>query len=489
MRLAVVALSTVLLSGCSWMGSGGGYGYGDSYSYGQGGNGAYGCAPMSGGAAYGNQAYGFQGGNGAGGGCAPGAGYNVAYGGAGGGGMYGAGAGGGMYGAGGGLRGAYGVNGYGTGLQSAGAGGYGAGAYGAGAYGAGAGAYGAGAYGAGAGAYGAGTGLYGAGTGLYGAGAGGLGALGTGLGAAGAGLGGVGSGITTLGGGAGAFGGIGNGITTLGGAAPFGSAVGGIQTLQGAGTVQTIQGAPIYVPQPYPAYYSAGGFGGFNQFSGGGFGGALPFGLELGGGQDFFVDGDIFPGEKGKTDATSGLIVSDLPAIGYDDAWDNSKGADVTATYDVSPNTTLLARAGYNKADGNLINVGTVGDGVVTEDFFVEYSDLEQYTLEGGFRHYMGQPTGMRPYIGATGGFTRTEDVTVSQSSATLVDPAVFTQTYVDGGWSPTASGVVGAEWAVGGRSAIGVETGIRWTEALDSNFVSDDRISIPVRLRGRLSF
>ncbi len=482
MRLSIVALSTVLLSGCSWMGSGGGYGYGDSYSYGQGG--AYGCAPMAGGAAYGNQAYGFQGGQG-GAGCAGGAGYNVAYGGAGGAGMYGVG-GAGAYGAGGGLRGAHGVNGYGTGLQSAGTAMYGAG--GAGMYGAGAGAGGAGMYGAGTGMYGAGTGMYGAGTGGYGA-ATGLYGAGTGLGTGiGAGLGGVGTGITTLGSGAGVYG-TGSGITTLGSVAPYGAALGGIQTLPGGGTVQTVQGAPIYVPQPYPAYYSAGGGGGGYYYSGGGYGGALPFGLELGAGQDFILDGDIFPGDVAKTDPISGLTVSDIDAIGYDDAWGNAKGADLTATYDVSPNTTLLGRVGYSKADGNLLNVGTVSDGIVTEDFYVEYSDLEQYTVEGGFRHYMGQPTGMRPYVGATAGFTKTEDVTLTQSSATLVDPAVFTQTYVDGGWSPTASGVVGAEWAVGGRSAIGVETGIRWTEALDSNFVSDDRISVPVRLRGRLSF
>jgi len=281
------------------------------------------------------------------------------------------------------------------------------------------------------------------------------------------------------------------GVTTLNAGSPYGAAVGGIQTLPGGGTVQTIQGAPIYVPQPYPAYYNAGSFGGFNAggFNAGGFGGALPFGLELGGGQDFNIGGDFFPGEKGKTDPTSLLTVSDLAPIGYDDAFDNAKGLDLTATYDVSQNTTLLGRVGYNKAEGNLINIGTVSDGVVTEDLFAEFSDMEQYTIEGGFRQYMGYPTGMRPYIGATAGFTKYDDIDLTQSSATLVDPSVFVQTYADGGWAPTASGVVGAEWALGARSGIGVETGVRWTEALDTNFISDDKISIPVRLRGRLSF
>ncbi len=464
MRLAACALSAVLLSGCSWLGSGGSYG--DSYGYGY--NGVYnGCMQGGASANFANAGYGYAGGSA--GGCAQGAGYGVAHGGGmygAGGGMYGAGggaygAGAGMYGAGSGmgvggagLRGAYGVNGYGTGLQGAG------GLGGAGMYAPG----GAGAFGGGTGISGLGAGVAGLGAGAYGAGSG--------------------------------FGG--GGITTLSSAAPYGAAVGGIQTLPGGGTVQTVQGAPIYVPQPYPAYYQAQSYSGGYNYGGGFGGGSLPFGLELGGGQDFIVGGDIFPGDVSKpfggTGGTTPVgatgVVSDLIPIGYADAFDNAKGVDLTATYDVNHNMTLLGRVGYTKADGNALKVGTVTDGgTVTEDLYAEFSDLEQYTIEGGFRKYMGYPTGMRPYIGGTAGFVKTKDVDLTQASATLVDPAVFTQTYVDGGWSPTASGLIGAEWAMGNRSAIGVETGIRWTDDLDSNFVSDDRWSVPVRLRGRVSF
>ncbi len=452
MRLAACALSAVLLSGCSWLGSGGSYG--DSYGYESNGaysNGAYGGGCMQGaqGAAYSNMNYGYSGGQQGGQGCAPGAGYNVAYG-----------AGGGGYGAGsGGLRGFQGAGMYGAGAGGSGM--YGAGAGGSGMYGAGVG--GAGIYGAGAG----GSGMYGAGTGMYGAGS---------------------SAYSS-------------GVTTLGGAAPYGSAVGG------AG-VTTVQGAPIYVAQPYPAYYAAGGgaqyagggsqySGGYNYgYSGGGYnyggGGSLPFGLELGLGQDFHLGGDIFPGEVSKTFAggTGTGTVSDLSSIKYSDAWDNAKSADLTATYDVNANTTLLGRVGYSKADGgNQVLVGSITDAGVTEDLYAEFSDLEQYTVEGGIRHYMGAPTGLRPYVGATAGFAHTKDISLTQSSDTFVDPAIYTQNYVDGGWAPTASGVIGAEWAVGGRAALGVETGIRWTDDLDSNFASDPRLSVPVKLRGRVSF
>jgi len=167
----------------------------------------------------------------------------------------------------------------------------------------------------------------------------------------------------------------------------------------------------------------------------------MPFGLELGIGTEFFVDGDILSGEPAKDH------VSAIDAISYDDAF----------------------------------------------DVYAEFSDLEQVTIEGGVRRYLGgwnnPVSGFRPYVGAVGGFTHTNDIDITQSSATLVDPAVFTQQYVDGGWSPTAAGLVGAEWQVGGRTALGVETGIRWTDNLNTNLKSSDAVSIPLRLRGRVSF
>ena len=61
---------------------------------------------------------------------------------------------------------------------------------------------------------------------------------------------------------------------------------------------------------------------------------------------------------------------------------------------------------------------------------------------------------------------------------------------FIDSGWRPTAAGLVGVEAAVGNRAAVGVETGIRWRDGLKGDFVNnDDRFSIPLSLRGRLSF
>jgi len=466
MRLAVCALSAVLLSGCSWLGMGG---HGSS-------SGAYGanCAPSG---------TGFYN---AGGACGAGGGYGVA------GNGYGAGQGFGGAGAG------YGQAGYGAGAGY-GQAGYGAGAgFGQAGYGAGAG-FGQAGYGAGAG-YGTGAG-YGAGG--YGAGAG-LGGVGAGLAANGVGAG-YGVNGYNLQGFQGAYG-AGGGVTTLGANAGYGSAVygqnvvgtqyGNGQYVQGAG-VQTVQGAPYYVPQPYPAYY------GVPQLRG--VGAALPFAIGAAIGSEFDIGGDLFGGKEespnGKDFASSTGRVGALDAVGYDDAFKKGVNLGGNLEYDVSRNTTLIGGLGFSKREGQVLDNGTFEPGTydsagnftssgAVETVTAEYSDLEEWKLEGGVRQYMGYNPIFRPYVGATGGFSYNNRVDVTQeSSGGTLTAAANTQQFIDNGWRPTAAGVIGAEMAVGSRAALGVETGIRWRDNLDTNVKSEDRWSIPVSLRGRVAF
>ncbi|MBL4869415.1 MAG: hypothetical protein JKX72_00515 [Robiginitomaculum sp.] len=193
--------------------------------------------------------------------------------------------------------------------------------------------------------------------------------------------------------------------------------------------------------------------------------------------------------------ATGGTLnVSATPAISYKDAYKKAVTYDAGMTYDISPSTTILGRLGYSKADGNRIKTGTIDDGTTTEDLYAQWGDLEQFTVEGGVRQYVGGwnngLSGFRPYVGASAGFTHNNDVSLSQSSATLLPAGSNVQPYLDSGWSPTVAGVVGAEMQVGARTAIGVETGIRWRDDINSNVLAqEDRWSIPVKLRGRVSF
>jgi hypothetical protein len=229
----------------------------------------------------------------------------------------------------------------------------------------------------------------------------------------------------------------------------------------------------------------------------GGFGGALPFGIEASIGTAFGVGGDIFS-KKGAGSATNGLggsssgrSVGAIANVSYADAFDNGTHYNLAATYDLNPSTTLLGQFGYATAEGQNVEISTATEGGTTAPLFAQFSDLEQYTVEGGVRKYLGgHHSALRPYIGGTAGLTYTDDVDITQSSAAFPSGTdVPIAGFIEGGWEPTASGVVGAEMQLGGRSAIGIESGLRWTNNNNSFLPTDDRWSVPVKLRGRVSF
>jgi len=319
-------------------------------------------------------------------------------------------------------------------------------------------------------------------------------------------------------------------VATLGTAAPYGAAVGnpygqvvGTQLSNGqyvnGAAVQNVVGAPIYQAQPYAAACCGPQLRGPAR--------ALPFGIEAGIGTSFGIGGNVFggrdefspsgfgPGTVDGAVAPGTRQVSSQPSVSYNDAFDEAIEYDIAGTYDISPNTTILGRFGYSEADGQTVTLGAAFDPASTLGFvdadnsapvFAEFSDLEQITLEAGVRQYVGNfnngVTGLRPYVGATAGAVYNNDVTVTQSSDAFVvpsdpldplsaptsgvDPSI---PFIDGGWNPTASLVAGAEWQVGARTALGVEAGVRWQDQYDTLTPSEDRWSVPVRLRGRVSF
>ena len=477
MRVAVVGLSAVLMSGCSWLGGSGGYGHQVGYDAG----GAYdACAPQvaqgyaqqgyaqaynpacSGAAAgYGAQGYGAQGYGAAGVGAGfPGAGYAAS--------------------------GAYGAEQYAGYGQQGGAAGYGAG--------------GLTGYGQTAG-YGqsAGVGYQGA----YGV----PGQVGVQVGQGGQFAGSQG------------FGAFGNGsVQTLGAAAPYGTGVGAVygQNVVGSqyaggqfvgGAVQTVQGAPIYVPEPYGVPVGVGVGGGVAAA-------ALPWGLALLGGTDFDVDGDVFSSKAGAAklgnDPETGEPIfsntSNVDGIGisYDDAFDPARRVGLALERDLGPGLTLLGQAAYSNSNGNTVNqYTTVQDGTFDANGVFtpgvdgpraldgEFGDLNTYTAELGLRKYVGKPTGIRPYVAATGGVVYNEGVDFAQrfsDDGTAFGPVQ--EDFIDSGWNPTASGLIGLEAPVGRRGGIGIESGVRWTDGLDTvEGSADDRISIPVTIRGRVAF
>ena len=203
-------------------------------------------------------------------------------------------------------------------------------------------------------------------------------------------------------------------------------------------------------------------------------------------------------------------MTSATQAISYNDAFNEAVQFDVAGTYDVGPNTTLLGRFGYSESNGQSVDVGSAFEFAAppvdptniivpagaASPVTANFSDLEQFTLEAGVRQYFGGfnngITGLRPYVGATAGAIRNNSVDVTLTSPAFVStggsdaPIAF----IDSGWNPTASGVVGAEWQVASSIAVGAEAGIRWQDNVNGLTAdTEDRFSVPVRLRGRVSF
>ncbi|WP_298918019.1 hypothetical protein [uncultured Algimonas sp.] len=306
--------------------------------------------------------------------------------------------------------------------------------------------------------------------------------------------------------------------TTLGANATFGAAVPPLQGahipgahipgahVQGA-NVKTVIGDPIYVPQPYAAPYPV------PQLRGSAcctavnrpvLGGAMPFGVELFLGTEFEASGDLFTKKSDgppDSDFSQPIRVGEIDPISYSDAFGHATTIGAALSYDLSPSTTLLGSVSHSVAEGQTVDgYTTVQPGTWVDTTFVPdpgsspraldgtFTDLELTTVEAGVRQYLGHPQSLRPYVGASAGFVHNGNVQFAQ---TYSDDGSFygERTFINSGWNPTAAATVGAEVAVGPRAAIAVESGVRWRDDMRSAAASEDRITIPLTLRGRLAF
>jgi len=104
----------------------------------------------------------------------------------------------------------------------------------------------------------------------------------------------------------------------------------------------------------------------------------------------------------------------------------------------------------------------------------------------------------VRPYLEARVGAAKVDDINITGVTRTAPDGAVTNtrdfQVY-DGGWVPTAAGLVGVETPLFNRMTVGLETGLRYSGRLDASeggFTNGDgasKWSVPVSLRGRYRF
>jgi len=184
-------------------------------------------------------------------------------------------------------------------------------------------------------------------------------------------------------------------------------------------------------------------------------------------------------------------------------AFDDGYRAELGGSYALNPNRKLTANAFYAEAKGqDNIELGTLNGNTVTGGF----SDYESYGAEVGIRQYMHPRRGLilksiRPYVEGKLGAAHVDDISITNAQGGNALFANGTRLY-DGGWVPTAAGMVGFETPVLPQMTLGLESGIRYTGKLDSD-TSDlaagtlagasnngsDRWTVPVMLRGRYRF
>ena len=221
--------------------------------------------------------------------------------------------------------------------------------------------------------------------------------------------------------------------------------------------------------------------------------------LEFAGGPEWIAGGKALTGSK-INDNGGIATVND---VRMRSAFDDGYRAELGGSYALNPNRKVTANAFYAEAKGqNGVELGTLNGNTVTGGF----SDYESYGAEIGIRQYMQPRRGLifnsvRPYVEGKLGAAHVDDISITNAQGGDALFADGTRLY-DGGWVPTAAGMIGFETPVLPQMTLGLESGIRYTGKLDTD-TSDlgvgtlagasnngsDRWTVPVMLRGRYRF
>jgi len=225
--------------------------------------------------------------------------------------------------------------------------------------------------------------------------------------------------------------------------------------------------------------------------------------LEGGLGTAFNVDGTAVTASQANPTNVDGLD-TDFRTISMKDAYDAGKRIELGGSYALAPNTKVTLMGNYEQADSDgAQDWGTI-DG---EQLTGALTDYESYGVELGLRQYFKPRKGIilnsvRPYVEGRLGAAHVDDIAIRGSQ---LGGEVFSAAdvpFYDGGWVGSAAGLIGVETPVAKYMTVGLETGIRYTQELDSDNSAlqpgsplaglnngGSRTSIPLTLRGRYRF
>lgn len=197
---------------------------------------------------------------------------------------------------------------------------------------------------------------------------------------------------------------------------------------------------------------------------------------------------------------------TEIRNLDNNDIFDTGYRAELGGSYALSPNRKITGNAFVENANGgDVVDWGTLNGASLQGGL----SDYETYGAEIGVRQYFAPRKGLilksvRPYVEGKLGAAHLDDITLNNvtTSAGAVVNNVADLPFYEGGWVPTAAGMIGFETPVAKYTTIGLETGLRYTgvpktdtsairpgTALSGANNGGARYSVPVMLRGRYRF
>lgn len=215
-------------------------------------------------------------------------------------------------------------------------------------------------------------------------------------------------------------------------------------------------------------------------------------------GQEFMVGGDFTT-----PDEVTPIPGIDLPAVSMKDAYETGTRYEVGLSKTLNPSRKFTVMGSYTTAEGKDVAIAEVAGNQVTG----KASDYKTFGIEAGLRQYFAPGAApiirsMRPYIEGRIGASKVEDIILDNAR---VGGAVLnggTVNMYEGGWVPTAAGMVGIETPVFRQATLALETGLRYRGALDGDTtfffgvnpltgINNDssNLTVPVTLRGRYRF
>lgn len=232
-----------------------------------------------------------------------------------------------------------------------------------------------------------------------------------------------------------------------------------------------------------------------------------PWNLEGAVGAEFMVDGDFTtPGD------VTAIPGTDLTAVSMQDAYKTGVRYELGVSKVINPNRKFTLMGSYSNAEGNDISIASQ-TGVPANQIRGQVSDYTTYGVEAGLRQYF-QPRpaplvkSLRPYVEGRLGAANVDDISLTNTRFVGGAPGVFnggTVEMYEGGWVATGAGLIGVEAPIFKQTTLGLETGLRYRAALNSNPTDigpggtiapltglnngSENWSVPVTLRARYRF